>query len=268
MKRFLKITTVTLLVSTIVAACATSPTGRRQLILLPDSQLEQMGVAAFAEMKKTQPVETDYSKQRYIECISNAITTELTGDYAKQTWEVSVFKDDTPNAFALPGGKIGVHTGMLTMATTDDQLAAVIGHEVGHVLARHGNERVSANMAVGTGMQMAAVVAGGSPKRQMALAALGLGVQVGVLLPYGRTHESEADRIGQELMARAGFDPRASVSLWQNMAKAANGKSQPEFLSTHPGHDTRIRDLNKRMASAMTIYNQARAAGKRPNCYL
>lgn len=266
MKRKLQVFFTAAVVATVVTACATSPTGRRQLILLSDGQLAQMGVAAYAEMKKSQPVETDPSKQRYVECVANAITAELTGDYARTKWEVTVFKDDSPNAFALPGGKIGVHTGMLKTAQTDDQLAAVIGHEVGHVMARHGNERVSANLATSAGLQVAAIMAGADQKKQVALAALGVGVQVGVLLPYSRTHESEADRIGQELMARAGFDPRESVKLWQNMAKESGGKAPPEFLSTHPGHETRIRDLNKRMDSSLQLYQQARKAGKRPNC--
>lgn len=268
MKRFLQVFGVTAVVVSVVAACASSPTGRRQLILMPDSQMEQMGVAAFAEMKKKQTLDRDYKTQKYVECIATAITAELGGQYKNKTWEVQVFKEDSPNAFALPGGKIGVHTGMLKTAQNADQLAAVIGHEVGHVIARHGNERVSANTATTVGMSIATVMAGSDSKKRNALAALGVGVQVGVLLPYSRTHESEADRIGQDLMAKAGFDPRASVQLWKNMSKADGGKAPPEFLSTHPGHKTRIANLNKRMNKSLAIYNQARASGKRPNCRL
>lgn len=267
MKRFLKVFAMVTVIGAVVAACATSPTGRKQFILMPDSQMEQMGIAAFAEMKKKQPVVRDYSTQKYVECISNAITAELGGEYKKQKWEVQVFKEDSPNAFALPGGKIGVHTGMLKIAESPGQLASVIGHEVGHVIARHGNERVSQNTATTVGMQVAAAAAGADPKKRTALAALGLGVQFGVLLPYSRAHESEADRIGQDLMAKAGFDPRESVKLWQNMAKAGGG-SPPEFMSTHPGHNTRISALNSHMNKAMAIYRQAQASGKRPNCRL
>ncbi len=251
----------------VITACASSPMGRKQLILLPASQMEQMGVAAYAEMKTKQPLEKDPSKQRYVECVANAITAELDGKYGGKKWEVTVFKDDSPNAFALPGGKMGVHSGMLKTAKTPDQLAAVLGHEVGHVIARHGNERVSANMASQAGLQVAAIMAGSSAKKQAALAALGVGIQVGVLLPYSRTHESEADLIGLDLMAKAGFDPRESVKLWENMAKEA-GKSPPEFLSTHPAHETRIKQLKKRMPKAMKLYEQAKAQGKHPNCRL
>lgn len=183
-------------------------------------------------------------------------------------WEVKVFADDAPNAFALPGGKIGVHTGMLKVAENQHQLASVIGHEVGHVWAKHSNERVSQGFLTQTGMQLAAVAAGDmTSEKQQLLGLLGVGAQVGVILPFSRKHESEADEIGLELMARAGFDPRQSVELWKNMQKAGSG-STPEFLSTHPGVDTRIRDLNSRMDRAIKIYQQAQASGKRPNCRL
>ncbi|MGV6858557.1 MAG: M48 family metallopeptidase [bacterium] len=255
------------LVGILVVACASSPLGRKQLILLPAGQMEQMGIAAYSEMKTKQPLEKDPAKEKYVECVARAITAELGGQYKGKQWEVTVFKDKAPNAFALPGGKIGVHSGMLKTAKTPDQLAAVLGHEVGHVIARHGNERVSANLASQAGLQVAAVMAGSSAKKQAALAALGVGVQVGVLLPYSRTHESEADLIGVDLMAKAGFDPRESVKLWENMAKDA-GKSPPEFLSTHPGHETRIKQLKKRMPHALKLFEQAKAQGKHPNCHL
>lgn len=267
MKRFLQVVVLSSVVVAIVAACASSPTGRRQLIMLSDSQLEQMGVAAFAEMKQKQKLDRAPSKQRYVECISTAIAKELGGKYAGQKWEVAVFQDDSPNAFALPGGKIGVHTGMLKIATSPDQLAAVLGHEVGHVIARHSNERASASTLTGLAQQVGGSLLGGSTGGQVAMQVFGMGSQFGILA-YSRTHESEADRIGQELMAKAGFDPRASVQLWQNMKKAGDGKAPPEFMSTHPGHDTRISALNKRMNGALAVYQQARASGKRPNCRL
>jgi predicted Zn-dependent protease len=179
---------------------------------------------------------------------------------------VTVFEDESANAFALPGGKIGVHTGLLEVAKTPDQLAAVIGHEIGHVMAEHSNERVSTAFAANAGVQLAAALSGtDGPKQQMLMGLLGLGAQFGVLLPFSRTQESESDEIGLTLMARAGFDPRAAINLWENMAQAG-GAQPPEFLSTHPSHGTRIEDLRAQMDEAVKIYQQARAQGRRPNC--
>ena len=246
----------------VLQACAVSPTGRSQFVMLSDGQLGQMGEASFAEYKRDKEVERSGQVNAYVRCVADAITAETGG-----RWEVVVFEDDTANAFALPGGKIGVHTGLLKVAETPDQLAAVIGHEVGHVLASHSNERMSQQLAAQAGMTVADLLleSQGVGSKGTIMQALGLGAQYGLLLPYSRTHESEADVIGQDLMARAGFDPRASVALWQNM-KAQGGAAPPEIMSTHPAPDTRIRDLQAGVPAAMSIYEQARAAGRRPNC--
>lgn len=251
----------------LLTACATSPLGRKQLILLPDSQMDQLGRASYVDLKKKQPVERDPHENRYVQCVVDALTRELAGPWRKVQWEVTVFKDDSANAFALPGGKIGVHTGLFKAAKNQHQLAAVLGHEIGHVIARHGNERVSTNLATQTGLQLAAVLAGGSPqKKQQLMSLLGVGAQVGVLLPFSRRHESEADLIGLDLMARAGFDPRQSIALWQNMQKLG-GSKPPEFLSTHPANERRIFDLNRAMEGALAKYGRALAAGKHPRCH-
>jgi predicted Zn-dependent protease len=182
------------------------------------------------------------------------------------TWEVQVFEDKNVNAFALPGGKIGVYTGLLNVAKTPDQLAAVLGHEVSHVIAEHGNARMSAALATQAGLTAAEIYAASSGNDQaQILGLLGLGAQVGILLPYSRSQESEADLLGLDLMARAGFDPRQAVALWHNMAQAG-GEQPPEFLSTHPSHENRIEDLKKRMASDLKRYRQARAQGNTPSC--
>lgn len=257
-----------LLAFSILVSCSTSPLGRKQFTFLPDGQMNQMGIAAFDDMKKNIPIETDAKTNEYVRCISDAITAELTGKFKSQTWEVVVFKDETANAFALPGGKIGVHTGMLKVAKNADQLAAVIGHEVGHVIAKHGNERVSAQFATQSGLALIDVLTSDKDPqtRGLLMGALGLGTQVGVLLPHSRTHETEADKIGLDLMAKAGFDPNESVKLWENMKKASGGNAPPEFLSTHPSNSTRIKDLKKRMPQAITYQNEAKSAGKHPNC--
>lgn len=249
----------------VAVACTTSPTGRRQLHLFPQSQMNEMGAAAFLQMQSEVPVTKDPVVNRYVDCVASAMTSQLKGG---RSWEVLVFKDDTANAFALPGGKIGVHTGLLKVAKNQDQLAAVIGHEIGHVLADHSNERVSTSFATNAGLQVIAALTGGggSAEQQLAMGLLGVGAQYGILLPFSRTQESEADVIGLQLMAQAGFDPRASVALWENMDKAGGGGEPPEFLSTHPSHGTRIKGLQRDMPEAMKLYQQAQAAGRKPNC--
>ncbi len=246
-----------------VASCATSPLGRNQLSLVPASQLSQMGVQAFQEMKKEMPQARDSGLNRYVHCVAEKITREVN----QGNWEVVVFQDEDPNAFALPGGKIGVHTGILKVATNQHQLATVIAHEIAHVLANHGGERVSQQLVVQTGMDLVQAVADPHSRTgQLAMAALGIGTQFGILLPYSRLQESEADLYGLDLMARAGFDPRESTALWRNMSRASGGKQPPAFLSTHPSHSSRIQDLSARMGRAMQWYEQAQRQGKRPNC--
>ena len=264
MTRHLRAAALTATVAALVIACTTSPLGRKQLTLFPASEMSQMGVAAFASMKKETPTSSNRRVNNYVNCVAYSITNTLP---ERQDWEVQVFEDDSANAFALPGGKIGVHTGLLEVAKTQDQLATVLAHEVAHVLANHSNERVSQSYLANTGLQLAQVAAGQpTPAKQQLFALLGIGTQVGGLLPFGRTQESEADLYGLDLMARAGFDPRASVDLWRNMAAKNQGQQPPEFLSTHPSHQTRIRDLNQRIPKAMPEYEAAKRAGRRPNC--
>ncbi len=256
-----------LLLALLLVACTSSPLGRKQLILVPAVQMEAMGVAAFDELKQSQVVETDPALNSYLHCIADALlaVTPEAGDPAD--WELLLFRDDTPNAFALPGGRIGVHTGLLDVAVTADQLAAVIGHELAHVLARHGNERVSTGMVTQMGLGVLDQVLGDPADENHAtlMGLLGLGAQVGVMLPFSRSHESEADLMGLDIMARAGFDPSASVDLWENMA-AAGGGQPPEFMSTHPSHGSRVAGLQGRMAEARSLLAEARAAGRDPNC--
>ena len=247
-------------------ACATSPLGRSQLKLYPDAEMAAMGVAAYAQLKTELPESTDAAQVRYVRCVADAITAELAPEQGPGQWEVTLFEDPSANAFALPGGKIGVHTGLLRVATNQDQLATVIGHEVAHVLAGHANERVSTQAATQTGMQIAQTFAGGmGPEGQQLMGLLGVGAQVGVLLPFSRTQEQEADLLGLDLMAPAGFDPRASVPLWENMS-AAGGEQPPELLSTHPANASRIHALSGRIPQAIPAYEKAIAAGKRPLC--
>lgn len=243
-------------------ACVTSPTGRSQLVFMPDAQINQMGLQAFDNLKKQKPISNNNQYTQVANCIAGAITQQIGGN-----WEVVVFEDASPNAFALPGNKIGVHTGMIALVDNQDQLAAVIGHEIGHVLARHSNERASQEMTVSSGMSIIqAVSAPQTVLGQTALGMLGIGAQYGILMPYSRVHESEADMIGVDLMAKAGFDPRQSISLWQKMEQVSHGQQPIEFMSTHPSHATRIQDLEKHMPQAMGLFQQAQFMGKQPYC--
>lgn len=247
--------TVSIITALAVAACATSPTGRRQLRLVSDSEMSQMGVTAFQQLKTKTPVTTNAKSSAYVQCVSKALTDVVGG-----SWEIQTFESKDVNAFALPGGKIGVYTGLLKVANTQDQLAAVIGHEINHVLAGHSASRVSNQMAAQLGTAVLAAGTGMSPDM------IGTGAQYLLLLPHGRGDESEADILGMQLMARAGFDPSAAITLWQNMGKASGGNAPPEFTSTHPSNATRISDLQRDLPKAMPLYQQARAAGRKPSC--
>lgn len=246
-----------------LAACSSSPTGRNQLLLFSDQDMSSLGAQSFEQMKKQQKVSQDKRTNAYVQCVAKSVTQYVPKQAGFNEWEVVVFESDQVNAFALPGGKIGVYTGLLKVAKNQDQLATVIGHEIAHVLADHSNERLSQSQLANTGLQITSVALGASEYaqyRQATMAALGLGVQYGVLLPYGRTQESEADMVGLELMAKAGFNPNESISLWKNMAAASGGSQPPELLSTHPSHRTRIQDLNAKIRTLPT------SGAAKPNC--
>ncbi|MFP5305310.1 MAG: M48 family metallopeptidase [Gammaproteobacteria bacterium] len=245
---------VAVLAAAVVMACATSPTGRTQLKLVSDAEMAQMGAAAFQQLKQKTPPAQNPQVNNYVQCVARAITREVGG-----SWEVQVFDSKDINAFALPGGKIGVYTGLLKVTENQDQLAAVIGHEVAHVLAGHSAARVSNEMAAQLGVAVLSSATGMSGEM------IGMGANLLLLLPYSRGDETEADVLGQRLMASAGFDPAAAARLWVNMQKASQG-APPELLSTHPSPDSRIRDLNNNLPQVQPIYQQARSAGKRPSC--
>lgn len=241
----------------VAAACATSPTGRTQLMLVSGDEMNAMGAEAFEQLKENSKVMPEGSAHhRYVSCISNAITSQIAPD---TDWEVRTFDEDAVNAFALPGGKIGVYRGIIEVAETQDQLAAVIGHEIGHVLAQHSAARVSNQLATELGVAVLAGTTGTNPQL------IGMGAQLLLLMPYGRRDESEADILGLDYMARSGFDPTGAPALWVNMARASEG-SPPEFMSTHPSHERRIRDLQENIPKVQPLYDQARAQGRRPNC--
>lgn len=252
-----------LIATCLLTACVTSPTGRNQLLIMPDTQVDQMGLQSFETLKQQKPISQNLQYNQLASCVSLALTREVGG-----AWEVIVFEDSSPNAFALPSNKIGIYTGMITLVGgNQNQLAAVVGHEIGHVLAKHSNERASQEMAVSQGLGM--VQAMSNPQTAMgqtAMGLLGVGAEYGVLKPYSRDHESEADIMGMDLMAKAGFDPSQSITLWQLMDQAAQGQQPIEFMSTHPSHATRIQQLQQHLPQAMGLFQQAQAMGKQPRC--
>lgn len=252
------------LLTAVLVACSVSPTGRKQLLIFPDAEVASMGVAAFDQQKKDSPISRDAKATAYVQCVTGQLLRSM--GQSPLDWEVVLFDAKQVNAFALPGRKIGVYSGLLGVAGNQHMLAAVVGHEIGHVIAQHSNERISTQYATQQGMAILQAVSGEmTENKQLVFAALGLGAQYGVILPYGRKQESEADIIGLDLMARAGFDPQQSVTLWQNMAKAG-GNQSPQFLSTHPSNQTRINDLQARMSHALALQQQARSNGVVARC--
>lgn len=253
-----------------VSACATttSSTGRKQVVGLSEAQLAQMGEQAFAQAKQQTPQSRDSRQTAYVGCVVNAIVRQVASPWNQLRWEFALFEDADANAWALPGGKVGVYTGIFKVAKNQDQLAGVIAHEIGHVIERHHNERITRQQGASTGLQILSALVGarygegvGNTVGQVG----SLGAQGLILLPNSREQEGEADVVGQQLMAKAGFDPRGAVALWQNMG-AAGGSRPPEWLSTHPNPEARLRELQARADSLVPTMEAARRAGNTPRC--
>ena len=265
-----------ILLSGILGGCQTNPyTNRYQMLLMPSGYMNEMGAAQYGEtlqdpkvVLSKNPREIEPVKRVAARIIEAAKRSKYAQAAKSFDWEVTVIKDDnTKNAWALPGGKIAVYTGIFPMAKTEAGLAAIMGHEVIHALAQHGGERMSQGLVAQVGMSAAAILlstqVGNPALAQLGMQAMGLGVQAGVLLPFSRKHESEADYVGVLLAADAGYDPREAIHIWERMAAASEG-APPEFMSTHPANETRIADLKGWMSEAMPIYRQARKASVSP----
>jgi len=260
-----------LVLACVLGACATttSPTGRTQYVgAVSQEQLNQLGAQAFAEAKAKTPQSRDSRQNTYVRCVVGALVRELPANWQSTGWETALFVDKEPNAFALPGGKVGVNTGIFTVAHNQDQLATVIAHEIGHVVSRHHEERLTRQAGTQGALQLLGALLGSRYGEGAANAAVQGGsilAQTGFLLPGSRAQESEADVVGQQLMAKAGFDPRQAENLWQNMI-AAGGSRPPEWLSTHPDPQSRLGELRGRASGLMPVYEQARASGRVPRC--
>lgn len=260
MKEIFRISSLSLIFLLLLGGCTTVPeTGRSSLQLLPDSQLASLSVSSFQQMKQQIRVSRNRSVNAQVNRVGKAIIESARERGAElapyEQWEFVVFEDPSANAFAMPGGKVGVHTGILDLMESDDELAVVIGHEVAHVAAGHGNERMSRQMIItGVGVGLGFALDNEDDKtRALLLSAYGAGAQVGINLPFSRREESEADEIGLIWSANAGYDPRAAIPFWRKM-EDTGGVRPPEFLSTHPSGNTRIRELTAIMPRALEIY--------------
>jgi predicted Zn-dependent protease len=243
-----------------VAACQTVPiTGRSQLLLLSEADEVRMGLQSYQEVLRKAKLSTDPALNEKVGRVGTRIA-EATGRKDLQ-WEFKVIEGQQVNAFALPGGKVAVYTGILPITRDDAGLAAVLGHEVAHAIARHGAERLSQDMLVQVGLAATmTALSNRDPKTVQSVGALlGAGASVGLLLPWGRSQESEADHLGLIYMAKAGYDPHAARDLWVRMAEASKGSGKPpEFLSTHPSEATRIKKIEGWLPEAMQYYRPNR----------
>lgn len=246
-----------LVIATLTAGCATVPeTGRSQLLLISPAEEFQLGLSEFEKLKKTTPISRDAALNALVQRVGQRIAA--VAKLPKAQWEFVVFDDaKTANAFCLPGGKVGIYTGILRYTQDESGLATVIGHEVAHAVARHGAERVSEGLLVQMGGQVLsqAVKTNSAVTQNIVLSAYGIGATVGVMLPHSRQQELEADHLGLLYMARAAYDPRQAVAFWKRFSEGKSGGGV-EWLSTHPLDKTRIAALESRLPQALAEYQK------------
>jgi predicted Zn-dependent protease len=257
-------------VSIFIAACSTVPlTGRKQLNLIPASQMLSMSYQQYGDFLKSNKVSTDAQGITLVKRVGTRIQGAveryfnekgLSGSLSGYQWEFNLVEDKQVNAWCMPGGKVVVYTGILPVTKTEEGLAVVLGHEIAHAVAEHGNERMSQGLIAQLGGQALDVALKNKPEqtRQLWQSAFGIGAQVGVLLPFSRTQESEADELGLTFMAMAGYNPQEAVNFWQRMSASQGGQAPPELLSTHPSDQTRIQQIQQHMPEAMKYYTPGR----------
>jgi predicted Zn-dependent protease len=259
----------------VLAGCSEVPiTGRSQLNLVPDSIINSMSLQQYGEYISTNKVSPDAANTAMVKRVGERIVKavdaycEQTGTknpFAGYQWEFNLVVDPNVNAFAMPGGKVVVNTGILPVTQNEAGLAVVLGHEIAHVFAKHGGERMTQGLIVQMGGLALSEAIKNQPEatQQLFQSSYGLGTQVGVLLPFSRKHESEADHLGLIFMAMAGYDPHEAVTFWQRMAAASKGQARPpQLLSTHPADETRIRDLERLLPEAMQYYKPGGTQGR------
>ncbi len=263
-RRFLGFAVWACLWLVVLAACVHIPeTGKSAFILLSPTEEATLGAQAFNDLKRQGKVSTDPTVNAQVQRVVTRLIQQVNVPTAR--WEVVVFEDPSPNAFALPGGKIGVHTGILPITENDAGLATVLGHELAHVTLRHGAQRFSQQAALALGGQTLAIALQQQEQRttQLALAAFGVGSQLFVALPFSRNQEIEADQIGLRYMARAGYDPKEALGFWRRMAQYAQsrGGRPPEWLSTHPADENRLSAIYQMLPMAEVEYRRATGGG-------
>ncbi len=262
-----KITFLFVLAALIISCSKNALTGKKQLTLLPESELQTMATQEYQQfLSSNKVVATSNNRdaemvkrvgQRIVKAVENyyaekGMSDKLTGF----KWETNLVDDKAVNAWCMPGGKIVVYTGILPVTQNEAALAAVMGHEVSHALMQHGNQRMSQGLLASVGQVALAVAVANKPQetQNLFLGAYGAGAQVGILLPFSRKHELEADRYGLLFTAMAGYNPQEAIGLWERMEKLSNGQKPPEFLSTHPAEGRRIEQLQKYMPEALQYY--------------
>lgn len=255
-----------LLFAFFTVACSTVPvTGRSQLNLIPSSQMLSMSYQQYGQFIDQNKLSSDQSKVNMVKSVGHNIQQAVEQYFAERNmsdqlsgyeWEFNLVDSDEINAWCMPGGKVVIYTGILSVTEDENGLAVVMGHEVAHAIAEHGNERMSQGLLQQFGGLALSKALEKEPAatQQLWMTVYGVGSAVGVMLPYSRLHESEADRLGLIFMAMAGYNPSGAVDFWQRMSQKKGGQAPPEFLSTHPSDQTRINDIQKHLPEAMKYY--------------
>jgi len=266
MRRFARTGIWILTLSFFVISCSTVPiTGRKQLSLIPHSQMLAMSFQQYGEFLDSNKVSKDAKQTQMVRTVGSRIQKSVETYFAQKglsdalagyKWEFNLIQSDDVNAWCMPGGKVVVYTGILPVTRNETGLAVVMGHEIAHAVAEHGGERMSQELITQLGGMALEVALDSKPAetKNLWMTAFGLGSQLGVLLPFSRTHESEADHLGLVFMAMAGYDPNEAVSFWTRMSQSSGGQAPPEFLSTHPSDATRIADIKANLPEAMKYY--------------
>lgn len=266
MKSIKTITLIILVCCLMVAACTTVPiTGRSQFNIVPDQTMLSMSFQQYDQFLKENQLSSDPAKTRMVKEVGQRISSaveqyliqnNMAGELRNYAWEFNLVENDEVNAWCMPGGKVVVYTGILPIAQDASGLAVVMGHEIAHAVAKHGNERMSHALAVQMGGMGLSAALSSYPQQtqQLWMAAVGAGAQLGILLPYSRLQEREADELGLIFMAMAGYDPNHAIGFWERMAQKKGGAAPPEFLSTHPADTTRIQNIRALIPKAMTYY--------------
>jgi predicted Zn-dependent protease len=259
-------TVITLILFFVLLSCSTvAITGRKQLNLVPRSTMLSMSFQQYDEFLKANKLSSNQEQTRMVKGVGTKIQKAVEGYFAERNmadelkdydWDFNLVESEDVNAWCMPGGKVVVYTGILPITKDEPGLAVVMGHEIGHAVAEHGSERMSQGLIAELGGMALSKALEEKPEKaqQLWMTAFGLGAQVGVLLPYSRLHENEADHLGLIFMAMAGYDPKTAVDFWERMAKMEDGQAPPEFLSTHPSDETRIKNIKALIPEAMQYY--------------